>query len=325
MDDIQQKRPLFALEPGQFSRLEGYSFLARRVDSASQVLYGLTIYDAKKANQTNVVNADSGTIAFSSDFSYVVVDLQSGEIHQMNKLDRGKHRVVSFSRHRILIPASGFQLSKSDEGSVSRGDREMSIADMTAVVGGHEASVRSADSVARHEAERHIAWVMGDSVDAQAIASPAISQRETMQRVEYRLRLVSGLLDAEVYRRRASLESKNSYLVEIHKKYAIPFACVVFFLVGGPLGIITRRGNLGLSAALTLAFYTFYWACLMLGEDLADHGLIPAWLGMWGANGILAIAGVLLIIRVTNENVVLSPWQLYLRRKARRLYASTKA
>ena len=84
----------------------------------------------------------------------------------------------------------------------------------------------------------------------------------------------------------------NSYEVEIYKKYAIPFACVIFVLVGCPLGIITKRGNFGVSAAITLGFYIVYWACLIGGEKLADRGYASPVLSMWLGNIIVGIIEV---------------------------------
>ncbi len=63
----------------------------------------------------------------------------------------------------------------------------------------------------------------------------------------------------------------DSYEVEIYKKYSIPFACVVFILVGAPLGYRVRSGGFGIAAGLSLLFFLLYWACLMGGEKLADR------------------------------------------------------
>ena len=90
---------------------------------------------------------------------------------------------------------------------------------------------------------------------------------------------------------------------EIQKKYAIPFACLVFVLVGCPLGIMTKGGNFGISAAISLAFYILYWACLIGGEKLADRGIINPIIGMWAGNIIIFIIGIILIIKVNNESL----------------------
>ena len=38
----------------------------------------------------------------------------------------------------------------------------------------------------------------------------------------------------------------DKYWVEIHKKYSIPVACIVFVLIGAPLGVMTRKGGFGM-------------------------------------------------------------------------------
>jgi lipopolysaccharide export system permease protein len=94
----------------------------------------------------------------------------------------------------------------------------------------------------------------------------------------------------------------RSYLVEIHKKFSIPFACIVFVFIGAPLGIMSRRGTFGMSASLSLGFFVFYWACLKGGENLADRGFFDPWVGMWIANIVLGIIGVYLTVRTAREN-----------------------
>jgi lipopolysaccharide export system permease protein len=91
------------------------------------------------------------------------------------------------------------------------------------------------------------------------------------------------------------------YLVEIHKKYSIPAACIVFVLVGAPLGVITRRGGFGIAASMSLGFFVLYWSCLIGGEKLADRGIVSPFTGMWIANIIIGLLGVYLTARVRKE------------------------
>ncbi len=95
----------------------------------------------------------------------------------------------------------------------------------------------------------------------------------------------------------------GQYQVEIYKKYAIPFACLVFVFVGAPLGIITKGGNFGLSAGISLAFYIFYWVSLIGGEKLADRGILEPWLAMWLGNIIIGVLGIILTLRVNYESL----------------------
>ncbi|MDZ7692939.1 MAG: LptF/LptG family permease [Balneolaceae bacterium] len=61
------------------------------------------------------------------------------------------------------------------------------------------------------------------------------------------------------------------YLVEIHKKFSIPFACIIFVLIGAPIGMFTKKGNIGYAALISAGFLTFYWISLIQGEKMADR------------------------------------------------------
>lgn len=93
----------------------------------------------------------------------------------------------------------------------------------------------------------------------------------------------------------------NSFLVEIHKKYSIPVACIVFVLIGAPLGVRVHRGGLGVATGLSVCFFLIYWAFLIGGEDLADRGIMTPAMAMWLPNILLAGVGVILVQRTIRE------------------------
>jgi Predicted permeases len=95
--------------------------------------------------------------------------------------------------------------------------------------------------------------------------------------------------------------TNNKLLVEIYKKYSIPFACIVFVLIGAPLGIMARRGNMAVGGGISLVFFIIYWVFLIGGEELADRDLISPFLSMWLANFIVGGFGIYLLIRTAKE------------------------
>ncbi len=80
--------------------------------------------------------------------------------------------------------------------------------------------------------------------------------------------------------------------VEIHKKFAIPVACLAFALIGLPLGQALRRGGRGGSFALSLAVLLGYYLLLSSGETWAQEGRVPPALAMWLPNTLLVGLGV---------------------------------
>ena len=85
----------------------------------------------------------------------------------------------------------------------------------------------------------------------------------------------------------------NRYLVEIHKKWAISLACLIFVLVGVPLALRFPRGGMGLVIGGGLVVFAIYYMGLTAGESLGDIGLLSPSLAMWAPNFLLLALGIL--------------------------------
>jgi LPS export ABC transporter permease LptF/LPS export ABC transporter permease LptG len=103
----------------------------------------------------------------------------------------------------------------------------------------------------------------------------------------------------------ASEEQRNLAEVEIHKKFSIPVACMVFGLFALPLGINNRRGGKTSGFALSIGVLVVYYVLLNNGEEAARFGRVPGWLGMWLPNLILAALGIFLLIRRNRDKSLL--------------------
>jgi lipopolysaccharide export system permease protein len=100
---------------------------------------------------------------------------------------------------------------------------------------------------------------------------------------------------AEMLRFRAAI---NQFAVEIHKKFAISFACIVFVLLGAPLALRFPRGGVGLVIGVSLIVFALYYVGLIAGESLANRNLVRPSLAMWGANIIFLIVALALGMRM---------------------------
>lgn len=93
----------------------------------------------------------------------------------------------------------------------------------------------------------------------------------------------------------------DRFRVEYYKKFSMALACLVFVLVGIPLGLMVRRRGYGLAIVLAVGVFLFYWVTLVQGEKLADRGVIQPWIGIWMANIIGGIGAVLFYLRESTE------------------------
>jgi len=88
-------------------------------------------------------------------------------------------------------------------------------------------------------------------------------------------------------------------LVEIHKKLAIPFSCLLFPLVAVPLGSRLKKGGRGVSLVLSVGVALGYYMLIVGGEGLGDRGRMPAALAMWLPNLLVGMAGAALFVRAS--------------------------
>lgn len=103
----------------------------------------------------------------------------------------------------------------------------------------------------------------------------------------------------------ASQEQHNLASVEIHKKFAIPMACMVFGLFALPLGINNRRGGKASGFAMSIGVIVLFYVLLSNGEEAARYGRLPGWLAMWAPNLLLAAGGFFLLVRRNRDKSLL--------------------
>ncbi|MEY3385341.1 MAG: hypothetical protein RIR53_152 [Bacteroidota bacterium] len=298
MRDIERTKPTFAVDEGQFSTyLDGVTVLARHVDTNGR-MRGMTIYDRSKYDVRNVISADSGRLLFSPSLTRLVVQLHDGEIHQRSVRNSMDYRVIRFAGYQMTLPAENMMYQASDVTGTSRSDREMSINDMRQVVDRAELQARQADERFDTAFIRHMDYVFRDNSPAD---SAVRSMRDRIERATSIVVSTRSTLESERMRRSSELTVANKYLVEIHKKYAIPFACLLFVFVGCPMGMLTKGGSFGSSALLSLGFYVLYWISMIGGEKLADRGLLSPAIAMWVGNVTIGLIAVIVTLRVNSR------------------------
>ena len=97
-------------------------------------------------------------------------------------------------------------------------------------------------------------------------------------------------------------EDTTGQEVELHKRYAIPFACIVFGLIGVPLGIQPRRSARSYGFILGILILMTYYMSLTASEILAMRKIIPVFLAGWTPNLLFSGLGVYLLVKTAKES-----------------------
>ncbi len=111
-----------------------------------------------------------------------------------------------------------------------------------------------------------------------------------------------------------------SYRVEIHRKFALPFVCLIFGLLGLPLGASTRKGGRTSGFTISIGIILVYYILITAGEQTAMDGKLSPWLGMWGPNILLFLVALYLFFSSVKESSIFS-FRFLLRREKRGISA----
>lgn len=85
------------------------------------------------------------------------------------------------------------------------------------------------------------------------------------------------------------------FQIQWHKILASSMACIAMFLIGAPLGAIIKKGGLGMPFLVSILFFIIYYVLTMQGEKLAKAGTLSPAIGVWMADFILFIIGLLFL------------------------------
>jgi lipopolysaccharide export system permease protein len=113
--------------------------------------------------------------------------------------------------------------------------------------------------------------------------------------------LTVGELEEAIAAKRAQGKPVTGELVEFHRKFAFPFACIVFGLVGVPLGIQPARAVRSRGFAVSLAVIFAYYILLSIGQGLAEQQRVAPIVGLWLPNVIFGAIGIALFRRAGRE------------------------
>jgi lipopolysaccharide export system permease protein len=300
--DIGRMRPTVKIQEGVFiTDFPGYNLLVRSVNGRTNELRGVTIYQTNPGGgPPTTILARTGFLYYTPDGRDAVLELKDGEIHEIPPDPEGSrhYRRLKFRTHIIHIAGAGGVLERTVRDS--RSDREMSA---------HELSVERATLIdqlhsSRLGMEARLTAIGVTSTELRALPADDAPWLERARGALAALTHASDPADALVQRHpaagpqidlwrieRPALQRRIASLsVEMHKKFSLPAACVVFVLLGAPIGMRVRRAGPAV-AFVSIAFFLFYYLCLVGGEELATRLMLPPWLAMWLPNLLLGAWG----------------------------------
>jgi len=308
MNAVSRKKPHVFIDAGRLiTQFPDVQLWVNRIDPVSGVLYGVQVYEMEKKGAPRIVYADSATLDYVDNGATLMFRLRSGETHIVDPDKPENYFRIRFFSQDLALQNVDDRLERRSRNY--RSDREMPVEMMMDVV---EEARAKYDTLSEQSLKTRLSTlesarnnVLGDSIvpkDAKGVSLPdSVQTRRSLQRI--RMQELSALRTTERLWGRLEGEQKRAaqYLVEIHKKFSTSFACLIFVLIGAPLGIMARKGGIGTGIIYSLAFFVIYWICLIGGENMADRLIISPELAMWASNIIIGVFGIFITVAMVRD------------------------
>ena len=313
--DIYKKKPELSIEPGYFvDMIPQYTMIVNEMDGKD--FKDVKIFSKNQKSEQTTIYANQGSL--SSDGNMITINLIDGEIHEIDLSDYDYYRKIKFKTHQIMISMDELMLNRTTESN--RTDREMRVPQMIdeinknkvlvsqiyerieivkKEIGITDLNANNFESIEKEVAKLKQKRIESSSTENELIDNPPVSNIEDKQ---YILSLTNN---ERQFKNEFTLienyeKTNNKFKVEIHKKFTLALACILFTMVGAPLGILVRNGGMTIASGLSIAFFLVYYILLIWGEQLADRNLINPGLGSWLPNIILFVSGTV-ILKLSNK------------------------
>ena len=305
--DIYRKRPDMNIEPGIFlDNLPDYSMIVGG-KSKKGIMSDVRIFSKGNKEAQTSIRASTGNLSTLEDA--FLLTLYNGEIHELGQKDYTNYRRIIFDKHVINIPAKDLLLNRRD--STNRSDREMTVPMMLKKINSYEKRL----NIVSNRLSGNFYRTIGDSILPSSIEQGEqfiennlykIRKDTTLTKVqiikkEKRLKNLERQIHNEFNLIKSYKKSKNKYEVEIHKKFSIPVACILFVLLGAPLGVMSKKGGFAVSISLSFGFFLIYYVLLIGGEEMADRNILSPPVGMWTPNLIILLIAFYLLVHIIKE------------------------
>lgn len=323
--DIRQQKPTLNLREGIFyNGIDGYSIRANKKDADDKTIYDVIVYDHTSGRgNDNVLIAQKGEMFMTEDKRFLILKFYDGHQYQ-EMVPKGKKN-NSFEQMRTnfrvwekSFDLSEFKLSRTDESLFKDHQSMLNVNQLKVSIDTMNRDMKNHIKDLKYYMSPYFKFKYNktDSLD-QLIISKADTIRSFLDNFSKSEQLVLLEKATNVSRTMTNftsimvrdLDTQQSnivkYLVELHRKFTLSVACLVFFFIGAPLGAIIRKGGLGMPLVVAVLFFIAYYIISISGEKFAKEHLVSVVIGMWLPVFILSPIGIFLSYKAMNDSSIM--------------------
>ena len=308
-----------------YNKIEGYNIYVDHKNEDTGVLYDVTIYDMSAGfEKANILVSDSAVIKNTADEKHMILTMYSGE--QFSNLDEqninkknAPYRRETFTEKRVIIDSEGgFEMKEADflkSKADGKNMKELKVAIDSLSISNDSVATDNLKHVRRNNykdkiefnksdstlmANENIYWMNVDSLyNAATHKSKLAWKREALRKqlnVDYDIkRSVMRSLDKDL----------NKHKISWWEKITLSLGCIIFLLIGAPLGSIVKKGGLGYPTIISVATFILYYIFDTSGSKMASEGEWKIWFGAWLSSMILAPLGLFFTYQANKDSSIM--------------------
>jgi lipopolysaccharide export system permease protein len=333
---VKQQRPEMIVKEGAFSNdIDGYSIKVNKVNQNNGALLDVMIYDHTEGKgNVSVTIADSGFLNISDDKQFMILTLYRGESYTDEKTggrDVKKtypFRREKFDKEEVIINVKGFDLKRIDENFFKDGYRMLKNWQLTLAIDSLEKIYNERVMVASEGINYNTQLNVNiqNHFKADSLRNLKLSEEKvhnynfdslySLLSVDKKLIILSAAqrnaqtnqrnifqYDSDLYNR---LKYINRHIIELHRKYTLSLACIVFFFIGAPLGAIIRKGGFGMPIVVSILLFISYYLVSMIGENMAREGVMVVGGSMWFSTLFYLLIGIFITHQAITDSLLLN-------------------
>ena len=327
---MKQKSPELEIPEGAFyDGIENYNLYVKKKDNSTGMLYGVVIYNLSNGfENATVLKADSGRLETTADKQHLKMILYHGE--QFENLKDGQinsknipYRREQFGEKTMLIEFNNdFDVMAGSFLSGNAMNKNMiqlnhDIDSLTAVqdsIGRAYFQQLNKNTYASYNLTKSDTAKLAEFVEEEQLtrinvdslfhSATRVQRQKWLKNEESR---INNLKNETALKTKTVFNADKNirrHQIEWLNKITLSLACLVFFLIGAPLGAIIRKGGLGMPIVVSVFTFIVYYIIDNSGNNLAKEGAVPVWWGRWVSTFVLGPLGIFLTYQANKDSGV---------------------
>lgn len=315
--DIRKQKPALNIKEGIFyNELSGYSIKIDKKLENGIDLEGVMIYDhtSQKGND-KVIIAKKGKMYLSENENYFVIGLEDGYSYNEMDLNEGNKpfQRSKFKEDIIRFDMSDFGMKRTSEELYRNHYAMMNNRQLVNAIDSINSKIESKTKIYNIQMNDKTSVNIDDLLSgykAKLANSPKYTSKIYNNAISS-VKFLKSLILSQKRDAKYSNEIAIKHKVEWHRKISLAVACVIFFMIGAPLGAIIKKGGFGMPVIISVGFFVAYHITSVTAEKMVKEAEISVLQGMWIANAILLPVGIYLIYRANNDSPIFRLPQLF--------------